>query len=590
MNRLIHVTLAVLLAGVMLVGPASAAPADAVVGNGTPLSCSESNFDAAVAGGGTITFDCGGPLTIQLTSPASITTDTTIDGGSAITLTGHLATQLFIVGVGANLSLKNIILDRGFGNHLSGGAILNAGNLSLDNVTIQGSVAGLNGGAIFATGPVSIRNSTLKNNSANSGGALYEQNPRPVTIDNSTFTFNTDLDPHAGVGGAIALGSGAQLTMTGGSLISNQAVLDGGALDLAAGASAVFAPGAAGGTLFQSNSALAYGGAISNNGGTLVLEGANLAFNQTLTDTIAIGFGGAIADEGAMSVDNSTFNTNQGRFGGAVFVGGNLFNAQADIQHTLFVANTAAQSGGALYANTVTTTVTIEDSNIEFNRANFGGGVARVNAHLSISKSSITNNLALNGGGLGVGAVPDPSDGPYVEVHDSTISGNLSTWGFGGGINNSGLLDLVNVTVADNHTSPLPPPNSAAGLYAVITGTVTRLQNSVLDNPGVNCFSDAGADAPTSGGSNYATDTTCGLSGFHDTQGEGLNPMLGSLTHDNSFTNYQMPQPGSPLIDQINGGCSPTDQIFALRRGNCDIGAVEFDGLLPRIYVPLMRK
>src|SRR5579859_5934369 len=91
MNRLIHVTLAVLLAGVMLVGPASAAPADAVVGNGTPLSCSESNFDAAVAGGGTITFDCGGPLTIQLTSPASITTDTTIDGGSAITLTGHLA-------------------------------------------------------------------------------------------------------------------------------------------------------------------------------------------------------------------------------------------------------------------------------------------------------------------------------------------------------------------------------------------------------------------------------------------------------------------------------------------------------------------
>jgi hypothetical protein len=590
MNRLIHVTLAVVLAGVMLVGPASAAPADSVVGNGTPLSCNESNFDAALAGGGTITFDCGGPLTIQLTSPASVTTDTTIDGGSAITLTGSLATQLLIVGTGTSLLLENIILDRGFGNHLSGGAILNAGNLSLDNVTIQDSVAGVNGGAIDATGPVSIRNSTLKNNSANSGGALYEENPRPVTIDNSTFLFNTDLDPTAGVGGAIALRPGAQLTMTGGSFSSNQAVLDGGALDLAAGASAVFAPGAAGGTVFISNSALGYGGAISNNGGTLTLEGANLAHNQTLTNTALLGFGGAIDDEGAMIVDNSIFNSNQARFGGAVYVQNNGHTAWANIQHTHFIANSAAQLGGGLFFDSRAIASTVEDSSIEFNQAGTGGGIMRLVAPLSILKSSLTSNVAVDGGGLATGSLSTPASGPYVEVHDSTISDNLARLA-GGGINNSGWLDLVNVTVADNHLSPGNPPNNAAGLYAVITGTVTRLENTVLSNSsGVNCFADFGADAPNSAGSNYATDTTCNLSGFNDTQGSGLDAKLGTLIHDNSFTKYHMPLPGSPLIDQGDAGCSLTDQIYALRRGKCDIGAVEFGGLLPRVYVPLMRK
>jgi len=46
---------------------------DTVVGNGTPASCTSEAFVAAVAGGGTITFDCGSaPKTITLTETAKI--------------------------------------------------------------------------------------------------------------------------------------------------------------------------------------------------------------------------------------------------------------------------------------------------------------------------------------------------------------------------------------------------------------------------------------------------------------------------------------------------------------------------------------
>jgi predicted outer membrane repeat protein len=652
MVRLLQVTLAFVLVGGMLVGPASAAPADSVVGNGTPLSCTEGAFDNALSAGGTITFDCGGTKTITLTNAKSISQDTTLMGGDVIRLSGGSSTRLFIVDSGVTFKLEHILLEDAAHNGSDGGAVVNHGNLTLDHSTIEASQIDGNhsGGAIFSDGPLTITNSTLSNNIAGSGGALFDNLGQAVVhISDSNFSGNQALNATTGyggaiwagdqaqvaitggvishnqgqsggglylspgamltlgssgapaavstnlatfVGGGIALAAGAQLTMTGGSLDSNQAAAEGGALDMNANSSADFEPGSAGGTSISSNYAPDFGGAISNNGGSLSLEGANVSFNKTVTGTLSIGFGGAIDDDGAMVVDNSIFNTNLGRFGGAVFVGGHTFNAQADIRHTLFVANNAAQFGGALYANTVTTTVTIEDSNIEFNTAYFGGGLARFDAQLSVSKSSITNNAADFGGGLGVKAGPDAS-GAFVEIRDSTISGNLSTQGYGGGINNSGLLDLFNVTLADNHTAPLPPPDSAAGVYAVITGTVTRLQGTVLDNPGANCFAEFGAGAPTSAGFNYATDTTCSLSGFHDTQGDGLNAMLGTLTqnfNNNLFTNYQMPLPGSPLIDQDTGGCSPTDQIYALRRGACDIGAVEFDGLLPRIFAPLMQR
>src|SRR5437667_8904302 len=65
-----------------------------VVGTGTSASCTEAALDACLPGGGsfdgTVTFACGGAATITVTTPPSktISADTTIDGGSLITISG----------------------------------------------------------------------------------------------------------------------------------------------------------------------------------------------------------------------------------------------------------------------------------------------------------------------------------------------------------------------------------------------------------------------------------------------------------------------------------------------------------------------
>ncbi|MBK7154827.1 MAG: hypothetical protein IPH72_24110 [Sandaracinaceae bacterium] len=71
---------------------------DRVVGDGTPASCTHANLAAAVAQGGVITFDCGaGEHTIAIPTALDlrIDTDTIIDGGGTITLSGGDASRIF---------------------------------------------------------------------------------------------------------------------------------------------------------------------------------------------------------------------------------------------------------------------------------------------------------------------------------------------------------------------------------------------------------------------------------------------------------------------------------------------------------------
>ena len=81
----------------LALGLARDARAAGVVGSGSPASCTEAALDAALAGGGTITFDCGGAHTITVTSQKKINATTTIDGGGMITLSGGDSTRILFV-------------------------------------------------------------------------------------------------------------------------------------------------------------------------------------------------------------------------------------------------------------------------------------------------------------------------------------------------------------------------------------------------------------------------------------------------------------------------------------------------------------
>jgi hypothetical protein len=72
-------------------------PRGGVVGNGAPASCTEAAFAAALAGGGTVAFNCGGPVVIPITSTKVLSRSTTIDGsGQQVTLDGGGTTKMFL--------------------------------------------------------------------------------------------------------------------------------------------------------------------------------------------------------------------------------------------------------------------------------------------------------------------------------------------------------------------------------------------------------------------------------------------------------------------------------------------------------------
>src|SRR2546426_732393 len=80
-----------------------------VVGAGTSASCTEAALNACLPGGGsfdgTVTFACGGAATITVTSTKIISADTTIDGGSVVTISGGGTVMVFIVaGAGVTLA------------------------------------------------------------------------------------------------------------------------------------------------------------------------------------------------------------------------------------------------------------------------------------------------------------------------------------------------------------------------------------------------------------------------------------------------------------------------------------------------------
>src|SRR6266545_873144 len=190
------------------VGPAQVASAAGVVGDGTPNSCTEAALTTALAGGGTVTFNCGGPKTILVLSEKTITQNTVIEGSGVITITGGLTTRLFNVQASASLAMSNITLDSAFSSNGSGGAIWSAGPLTLTNVTIQYSKTSQQycGGAMLVANNTSIVNSTFNSNVAGLGGGAVCVRSQPgtsVQITNSFFLSNQAVDTTNGFGGAL---------------------------------------------------------------------------------------------------------------------------------------------------------------------------------------------------------------------------------------------------------------------------------------------------------------------------------------------------------------------------------------------------
>ncbi|MBI5564747.1 MAG: hypothetical protein HY870_07630 [Chloroflexi bacterium] len=596
--------------------------ASGLVGTGTPASCTEAALDAALAGGGTITFNCGAaPHTILSSSAKAITLDTTLDGGGTITLDGQDGDRLFLVSNGAVLTLRNIVLTNGFSSG-NGGAIHNGssgadtpGSVILENSAIRDSIAGQSGGAIVSTGPLTITNSLLENNQALNGGALY---PRfagaRTTIISSTLRYNQASDTTNGWGGAMLIWDGAAATIQDSDIFSNTARQGGGiyafansSLTLSGGTLHDNSANNSGGGLLNAGTAtltsVTFSGNSAPGGGGLYNSHTAMLTNVTLSGNSGTSDGGGLYNEGTATLTGGAFNGNTAaRNGGGLFnsgvvmqkgvtfsrnsasKGGGLYNdgPSATLTSVTFSGNSAGDYGGGLYI--VSGAATLNDVTFNGNESSYLGGGLFNDSLGTATLVNVTfsgNSAATSGGGL--------LNSGTATLINVTVSRNTAY--YGGGINNSfGRVALYNVTLSGNSAS-----NLGGGIYNSSSATVT-LKNSLVaySLTGGNC---GGAALTTNNTDKYSlsSDSTCALGGPGSQN--NVDPLLTALGNYGGSTQVHMLKAGSPAIDGVSGSdATATDQRGKPRPqgGGYDIGAVERQpddsDLAPRVYLPLIIK
>jgi len=530
----------------------SAAAAAGVVGNATAASCTETALDAALAGGGLITFNCGPAAHIIILSNEKTIRSgtTTIRGAGLITLSGGNATRLFSVGVDATLVLEHLVLTNGFAPVATqggvGGAIrVEGGTLMLTRSTIRNSGTPLTGkqtgGAIenFA-GRVTLTESLIENNESDHGGGIHAAGivPRLTLVD--TIVRNNRAQGENGTGGGLVVNG--TTTIEGGLIEGNTAVLGGG----------LYAPE----------------GLLSINGTDIVLN--------TAAET-----GGGIHNAGNLTLINVTLRQN-GLGMGELPGGLALYNApsgEATLEAVAVTEHVTSGLGGAVMSHGL---LTVRNSDLS---ENLGVSALHVEGDVSIADTSLTGNtvgIQVAGGtvtltrtsvfenegvGLLVGGAAE------VTATNSTISRN---GGSGVSMLGAATVNLRNVTVAENGAG------GAAQVTTSDTGRTTFL-NTIVSGTGTMC-SIAQGGKHISQGFNIASDSSCTFNAGGDRP--NTDAKLGPLQNNGGPTRTHALFPGSPAIDRGTGaGCPTIDQRGASRPVgvSCDVGAFEFGVLLAAV-------
>jgi predicted outer membrane repeat protein len=554
--------------------PARAA-SSAVVGSGTPASCTEAALDAALPSAGLITFNCGAaPHTITLTVQKALIANTIFDGAGRIALSGGAVTRHFFVTGGVAATFKNITLTNGY-SPVGGGAIETAGGyITLENVTLSGNSALDQGGAIYCfvgtDGVLTVTNSIFTGNRSNRGGALFNSGC-PGKISNTLFNLN-----EAGTaGGAIFCdGPTTRAFVSAENQFEANTAPRGGALSATGCAMQVS------GGMFASNAATStmtvtkLGGAIYHETAGLLQVTGTQFLRNTAFDGGAIMVGSGVSAQ----LTATTFVSNSATYGGAIENSGAL-----TLTHSSFRENAAASLGGAIWA--LGGTVVISGSHFERNRAAFHGGATHLQGSASIRSSSFIANSAQGNGG----AVYASFD--TVSVENSTFGENVSP-NFGAALYADQKTLLKYVTVYSN-------TSMAGALYGQDGIGVPEplfIQATLFaKNAGGAC-----GGKITSVRNSMADDMSCGgvLIAPNDKSNARLD--FGALTGAGA-TRFYLPRQGNEGIDLLPGadcfmmdGSAPHDQraIARPQSGKCDSGAIEVraEDLRSVVYAPLIQR
>ncbi len=283
-------------------------------------------------------------------------------------------------------------------------------------------------------------------------------------------------------------------------------------------------------------------------GGTAILNlGVTTLQDSVVTNSDGDG-GGAIKNLGTLNVFRTLIADNSvGHEGGGIRNEGN-----AHVENSTIAHNSSSDGGGIEN----TGSLVVKNSAIIFNSTDCcqpGGGILNLGGSVQIVNSTIAKNFAGGGGG----AVANFNG--QVSITNSTIRENQAPrfFGVGGGIwNDGGTLQLQNTIVAGNTVAT----DDSLGGGPDCFGTITSLGNNLLGDI-------SGCDI------NLQPSDMIG--------DPGLGSLVGAGEEDSPGSAHFPVLAGSAVIGKGNpNACLQNDQLGHLRAGTCDIGAVEFGGLV----------
>lgn len=300
------------------------------------------------------------------------------------------------------------------------------------------------------------------------------------------------------------------------------------------------------GIAFVNGDAVGAGGAIQAENGSLYLR-------DTLFDgNTSTAGGGAVYSEEAIHVVDSTFRQNRvtNGNGGAIEA-----QDQLSLSRSVVSGNTASGDGGGVYVEDRRSSyddnnALIHESTIDGNTSTNGsGGGVWIEAYAAqvVGSSIYNNDSAGNGGGLFV-----YSETAYIA--ESTISGNESG-GLGGGIfTNVGSVGLRTPHILEHLTITDNTANNGGAVYASeLTVLLAVLASGNYGSNGITANNLSGTYDPRSSYNLIGPSTAVGftLSESGNIDDADNNPDLGGLANNGGPTLSHLPSQGS---DAINGG------------------------------------
>ena len=306
--------------------------------------------------------------TLELDS--SITLDASAVGGVVLDACRFVdAASAIAVNEGAKVSLVSLTITNSSANaqdwlredndrpEYSGGAVWNAGEVTLRDATISGNVAAY-GGGLYNLGVMRVYNSTVENNVALYYGGVY--NRGELYVENSTIAGNQATYNGGGVSNFAAA------TLVGTAVVGNRAETGAGVL------------------------------ALANASGSQVAPETTLT-NCTVAGNVATSAGGGVWANDVLNVVNTIVAGNVAKTAADVHLAG---TAKADVRYSLVGASNAKISGVGVKTN-------VDPNFVDFAAPTAGTWTANAwkawNLELAVGSPAIdagSNALAVDGYGV----------------------------------------------------------------------------------------------------------------------------------------------------------------------------------------------